>query len=55
MKKKMSVTTVAMQHGIWAKLGAEKLCFSFTGKPGLHTNLEDLSNFLEYSKLFYTT
>jgi hypothetical protein len=50
-KERMWVTTVAMQHGIRAKLGAEQPCFPFIGKP----NLEDLSNLPEYSKLFCTT
>jgi hypothetical protein len=40
-----------MQHGIWAKSGAERR-FLFTGKPGRNVNLEDPSNPLEYFELF---
>jgi hypothetical protein len=44
MKKKMSVMdNSSMQHGIWAKSGAER-CFLFTGKPGINVYLEDPSN-----------
>jgi hypothetical protein len=44
----------SMQHGIWAKSGAERPRFSFTGKPGINVHLEDPSNPLEYFELFYT-
>jgi hypothetical protein len=26
----------SMQHGIWAKSGAERPCFPFTDKPGIN-------------------
>jgi hypothetical protein len=29
------------QHGIWAKSGAERPLFPFTGKPGINVVLED--------------
>jgi hypothetical protein len=41
-----------MQHGIRAKSGAEKPHLPFTGKPGIHVDLEDPSNPLEYLELF---
>jgi hypothetical protein len=44
----------SMQHGIWAKSGAERPRFLFTGKPGIIVDLEDPSNSLEYSELFCT-
>jgi hypothetical protein len=33
----------SMQHGIWAKSGAEQPCFPFTGKPGINVDLQDPS------------
>jgi hypothetical protein len=55
MKKKMSaMDNSSMQHGIWAKSGAERPCFPFTGKPVINVDLEDLSNPLEYFELFCT-
>jgi hypothetical protein len=44
----------SMQHGIWAKSGAERPRIIFTGKPGMKVDLEDPSNPLEYSELFCT-
>jgi hypothetical protein len=44
----------SMQHDIWAKSGAERPCFIFTGKSGLHIDLEDPSNLLEYFELTCT-
>jgi hypothetical protein len=44
----------SMQHCIWVKLGAERPCLPFTGKPGINVELEDLSNPLEYFDLFCT-
>jgi hypothetical protein len=31
----------SMQHGMWAKSGAERPLFAFTGKPGINVDLED--------------
>jgi hypothetical protein len=42
----------SMQHGIWAKSGAEQPHFPFTGKPGINVDLEDPSNTLKYFELF---
>jgi hypothetical protein len=33
-----------MQHGVWAKSGAELPHFPFTGKHGINVDLEDPSN-----------
>jgi hypothetical protein len=30
-----------MQHNTWARLGAEKSCFPFSGKPGINGDLKD--------------
>jgi hypothetical protein len=54
MKKKMSVTKLACST-TWAKPGAERPRFPFTGKPGINVDLEDPSNPLEYLELFHTT
>jgi hypothetical protein len=43
-----------MQHGIWAKSGAEQPRFPCIGKPGINVNLEDPSNHLEYFELLFT-
>jgi hypothetical protein len=43
-----------MQHGIWAKSGAERPHFPYTGKPGINVDLEDFSNALEYFEWFCT-
>jgi hypothetical protein len=43
-----------MQHGTWAKVGAERPRFPFSGKPGLNFDLEDLNNPLEYYELLIT-
>jgi hypothetical protein len=43
-----------MQHGTWAKLGAEGPNFPFTGKCGINVDLEDTSNPLQYLELFCT-
>jgi hypothetical protein len=45
----------SMQHGIWAKSGAERPHFPFTGKPGIYADLEDTSNPLEHFELFRTS
>jgi hypothetical protein len=50
--KKMSMTNSSMQHGIWAKPGAEQSRFPFTGNPGIDVDLEDPSNSLEYFVLY---
>jgi hypothetical protein len=42
----------SMQHGIWAKSGAERPRFPFSGKPGINVDLEDRVNPLEYFELF---
>jgi hypothetical protein len=44
-----------VQHGIWAKSGAEQPCFLFTCKPGINVDFEDPSNPLQYFELFCTT
>jgi hypothetical protein len=44
----------SMQHDVWARSGAERQCFPFTGKPGINTELEDASNPLKYFQLFCT-
>jgi hypothetical protein len=54
MKMTMSVTVVALQHGTWAKSGAERPHYPFIGKPGMYIDLEDPSYPLEYSELFCT-
>jgi hypothetical protein len=36
------------------RLGAERPCFPFTGKPGINVDLEDPSDPLEYFELFCT-
>jgi hypothetical protein len=46
------VSDSSMQHGIWAKSGAERPRFPYTGKPGINVDLEDPSNPLECFKLF---
>jgi hypothetical protein len=38
----------SMQHGTWAKSGAGRPCFPFTGKPGIDVDSEDPSNPLGY-------
>jgi hypothetical protein len=42
----------SMQHGIWAKSGAEQPRLPFTGKPDINIDFEDLSNPLKYFELF---
>jgi hypothetical protein len=42
----------SMQHGTWAKSGAEQPRFPFTGKPDINVDLEDPSSPLEYFGLF---
>jgi hypothetical protein len=42
----------SIQHGIWAKSGAQRPCFPFTGKPGIKVDSEDPSNPLEFFELF---
>jgi hypothetical protein len=54
MKKKNVSGNSSVQHGIWAKSGGEWPCFPYTGKPGINVDLEDLSNPLEYFKMFCT-
>jgi hypothetical protein len=44
----------SMQHGIWAKSGAEQPHFPFTGMLGINVDLEDASNPLKYFELFCT-
>jgi hypothetical protein len=44
----------SMQHGMWAKSGAEQPHLPFTGKPGINVGLEDSSNTLEYFDWFCT-
>jgi hypothetical protein len=41
-----------MQHGIWAKSGAEQPHFPFTGKPGINVDLKCPP--LEYFESFCT-
>jgi hypothetical protein len=43
-----------VQHGIWAKSGAEQPCFPFTGKSATNVDLEDPHNPQEYFELFCT-
>jgi hypothetical protein len=43
----------SMQHGIWAKSGAEESHFVFTGRPGINVDLENPSNPWEYFELFF--
>jgi hypothetical protein len=43
-----------MQHGAWTKLGAERPCFPFNGKPGLNVDLEDPIIQLDYFELCVT-
>jgi hypothetical protein len=49
-----SVSDSSVQHGVWAKSGAERPHFPLTGKPGINVYLEDPSNPLEYFGLFRT-
>jgi hypothetical protein len=41
-----------MQHGVWAKSGAERPHFPFTGKSGINVDLEDRINPLVYFEFF---
>ena len=34
------------------KLGTERPCFSFTGKPDLNVEIQDAENLLQFFKLF---
>jgi hypothetical protein len=43
---------ISMQHGIWAKSGAQQPPFPFTGKPGIYVDLKDPSNPLEFLSCF---
>jgi hypothetical protein len=43
-----------LQDDMWTRSGSERPRFPFTGKPGLHVDLEDPSNPLEYFELFCT-
>jgi hypothetical protein len=38
----------SIQHGIWAKTGAEQPCFPFTDKTDINVDLGDSSNLQEY-------
>jgi hypothetical protein len=44
----------SMQNDTWAKSGAKRPRFPFTGKPGINVYLKDPSNPLEYFELFCT-
>jgi hypothetical protein len=44
----------SMQHGIWAKSGAEQPHFSFTAKPSINVDLDDPSDPVEYFELLHT-
>jgi hypothetical protein len=44
--------STSMQHGVWAKSGADWPHFPFTGKHGINFDLVDPSNPLEYFELF---
>jgi hypothetical protein len=43
-----------IQPDVWANSGAERSCFPFLSKPGINVDLQDPSNSLEYSELFFT-
>jgi hypothetical protein len=43
-----------MQHGTWAKVGAQWTCFPFNSKPGLIVDIEDHNNSLDHFELLVT-
>jgi hypothetical protein len=43
-----------MRNGTWTNLGAERLRYPFSGKPGLNVDLEDTKKVLVYFELLIT-
>jgi hypothetical protein len=43
-----------MQHVTWTRVGAERPCFSFSGKPHMNVDLEGQNNPLGYFEVFIT-
>jgi hypothetical protein len=41
-----------MKDDAWMRVGTERQCFPFSGKPGISVDLEDQNSTLEYVGLF---